>query len=139
MQEQIARAMALFMVALLSRQDIYEKRISVRALIFFGMAAVFFRVVFCESGLEFAVKGMVPGLVLMAGSFATKEKIGYGDGMAVLVLGLWCGGAFAFMVCQFAFFSSGVCMCLLLLCKKGRNIAFLPFLLAGMEVWFWLG
>ncbi len=139
MQEKIAGAMALIMIGLLSWRDIYEKRISVTVLLVFGILAVFFRVFFCEFGLGFLGKGMIPGLLLLVLSFATQEKIGYGDGLAVLVTGLWCGGAFVFSACQIAFFFSGIYVCLLLLCKKGRTIAFLPFLLAGMEVSFWLG
>lgn len=137
-QEKIAESIALMMLGLLSRQDIYEKQVSLKVLLIFGILAVVYRILFCKSGLDFMVKAVVPGVMLLVLSFATKEKIGYGDGMTVLVLGVWCGGALTFVFCQIAFFLSGMVMCALTFFKKQRTIAFLPFLLAGLEVYLLL-
>ena len=138
MEEQIAKAVTLMMLGILSRQDIYEKQISVMLLFLFGSAAAFCRVIIWQSDLVVFGKGIVPGLFLLLLSFSTKEKIGYGDGLTVLVTGLWCGSPIAFTACQLAFFFSGIYGWLLFFCKKRRRIAFLPFLLAGMEVCFLL-
>ena len=64
----------------------------------------------------------------------TKEQIGFGDGIAVAVLGLWTGGWFTFITVCIALLLSGICGCLFGALHKRETVPFMPFLLIGMEV-----
>ena len=64
----------------------------------------------------------------------TKENIGYGDGLTVIVLGLWTGIWFTFYVLCVGLMLSGFCAAVYLIKKKRETIPLIPFLLIGMEV-----
>lgn len=84
------------------------------------------------------ISGILPGLFFLAAARITGEQIGYGDGAAVLILGLFLGGSGCIAVVSSA---------LLLLCpaalfqvvfkKAGRKatMPFLPYLLGGYIIW----
>ena len=77
---------------------------------------------------------MMPGGILLLLSLITKESIGYGDGMTVIVLGLWTGGWFAFHVFCIGILLAGICAVFYLIKGKKDTIPLIPFLLIGMEV-----
>lgn len=78
---------------------------------------------------------VVPGALLLLLAYVTREQIGYGDGLVLLVLGFllgWRCSWFAFVTSQLL---AGVCaLCLLVSKKIGRKtrIAYIPFLFAGI-------
>ena len=76
----------------------------------------------------------IPGVMLLLLSIITKENIGYGDGLTVIVLGLWTGIWFTFYVLCAGLMLSGVYAAIYLVKKKGETIPLIPFLLIGMEV-----
>ena len=86
-----------------------------------------------------AVYSLIPGLTFILISFATKEKVGYGDGLILIVAGFVLG----FYQCFFGLCISLVCssvfsLLLLVLHKadKDSGLAFVPFLTIGMGVSF---
>lgn len=126
--------MGLIFLAVLAAQDIKEKKISVDKLIVFAVMAVLYRICIKQFFWQEILGAVIPGGILLLLSGATKEGIGYGDGMAVLVLGLWTGGWFAFHVMGIGIIFSGIYAAVCLVRRKREAFPFVPFLLAGMEV-----
>ena len=130
----ICNCAGLLLLAALTPEDIKKKTISLNKVMLFAILAIIYRgltkQIFCGE----AVGCLMPGAVLLLLSAITKESIGFGDGVVVMVLGLWIGGWFTMLaVCigmLFAGIYGGVC----LIRKRKEPIAFVPFLLLGVEV-----
>ncbi len=129
-----AYCVGLIFLAVLAAQDIREKKISVDKLLFFAFMAVWYRIFAKQFFCREIFGCIVPGGLLLLLSKATGESIGYGDGVAVIVLGLWTGGWFALRVMGTGIMLSGIYAVFCLIRKKRDIIPFIPFLLAGMEV-----
>lgn len=78
----------LIFLAILSLEDIREKRISVKTILIGVFTAMVFQLTGGQiSGIEIA-GSLIPGALLLLLSVITKESIGKGDGAVVMVLGL---------------------------------------------------
>lgn len=78
--------------------------------------------------------GVLPGVCVLFMSFVTHEKIGYGDAMAIILLGLVYDLGEVVSVCIAGFYSAFlVCVLMLIVgkVKVGDRIAFVPFLTIG--------
>lgn len=88
--------------------------------------------------LSEALLSVLPGMALILLSFATEKKVGAGDGLVLVLLGLYEGVKLAVPVfCLGLFLQSLLAVGLLILKKADRQtcIPFLPFLLAGRLIW----
>ena len=77
---------------------------------------------------------VLPGIGMLCLSFVTREKIGYGDGAFLCMLGLLIGGGKCITVLMLGLFLGSLAGIVLLLFKKGTvqtKIPFVPFLLFG--------
>ena len=120
--------------------DVRRKEIPV-ILIWIGFIAAFFAnvwgvmngtVSFIEIGLC-----LVPGIFFSLIGLCTRENVGFGDGLILLVMGLFIGFYRCFFVlCISLIFSSVFALILLLLRRAGKEsrIPFAPFLAIGMGV-----
>lgn len=84
---------------------------------------------------------ILPGVFFLLLSFCTGEKIGYGDGLLLIIIGLFLGFGSSFLVvCISLICSSVFALILLVFCKAGRNsrLPFVPFLAIGMGVSFFV-
>ena len=84
--------------------------------------------------LLFALTAIVPGAVLVVLSFLTEKKIGYGDGIVLMILGCMEGAGTAFLVFCVGLFLQSLFAVGLLIAKKADKqscIPFVPFLLAA--------
>ena len=134
MAQKTAYGIALLFLAILTPEDIRERRISVSKLLFFAVTGIRFRLAVSSfSGYEM-IGCLITGGFLILLSILTKEEIGFGDGIAVTVLGLWTGGWFTFITVCIALLLSGICGCLFGALHKRETVPFMPFLLIGMEV-----
>ena len=82
---------------------------------------------------------LLPGLFFLLISFCTKEKIGYGDGLILIISGLVLGFYQCFLgLCISLICSSVFAIFLLVLhrVEKNSGLAFVPFLAIGMGVSF---
>lgn len=136
MYEKAGYAMALIFLASLTESDLKYQRIPLKTvLIFAGMAILYLlgKNPFLEENVFYR---LLPGAGLLLLSAATKEKVGYGDGAAVLVLGLWTNLLFSTMVLCLGFCLAGIYIGFCLVERKSRmgEIPFIPFLLAAMEI-----
>lgn len=90
-----------------------------------------------ETSLMAVVLSLIPGAGFFLLSFLTKEKVGYGDGWALLMIGLFTGIYRCFLILLLGLMAESVVAVVLLAIgkvKRDREIPFLPFLLLGMGV-----
>ena len=84
-----------------------------------------------------AVLSVIPGATFWILSFFTSEKVGYGDGWILIMIGLFMGLWKCFLILMIGLtLSSLVVLILLAFRKVSRNyqLPFAPFLLLGMGV-----
>ena len=139
----------IMMHAFCSVQDIREKEISLWKLQIYGflILGIFLSRFFIQKNslfslLEKGIFGLIPGLLFLFLAKASKEAVGYGDGIILLFIGISIG----FWQCLGVLFTAllgiflAAAMILILAGrKKNVRIPFLPFLLTGMAGgYFWL-
>lgn len=90
-----------------------------------------------ETGIFMAAFSLIPGAGFLLLSFFTREKVGYGDGWVLLMIGLFLGAYRCFLVLLAGLLAESVAAIVLLALRKiqrDREIPFSPFLLLGMGV-----
>lgn len=98
-----------------------------------------------EQGIIFYLTGILPGLFYLTVSWISREGLGYGDSLMVLICGLSLGFSRTVILVSAAFFFAALLSIFLLSLGKAdrkTQLPFLPFLfLADMlwEILFWLG
>lgn len=132
--EQTVYGVGILFLAVLSQEDIKEKRVSVRKLLFFAVSGIAYRLLVRPLDINELVGSLVPGAFLLFLAVLTRESIGFGDGIVVLILGLWIGGALTTISVCVGILGAGICGCIYLIAKRKEPIPFVPFLLLGMEV-----
>lgn len=124
--------------------DIRKKELPLLILIAGILAALGIEMWCIWKGLETVAgiaESLLPGVFLLLLSFCTREKVGYGDGLLLIILGLFLGFYRCFLVLCFGLiFSSVFALILLLFCKAGKNsrLPLVPFLTIGMGVSFFV-
>lgn len=110
----------LFMLTWLSVSDIRNKKVSGRALTLWGILTVFWKIVDFNQIRVFLLVSKV-----------TEEAIGYGDSVAIMILGGYLGFWKVVGVLAAAFFTSGVCSVILAFRGRVKTMPFFPFLTLG--------
>ena len=90
-----------------------------------------------EQDVTAVLLSLIPGAGFFLLSFLTREKVGYGDGWVVLMIGLFSGFSRCFMILLIGLLLESAVAIILLALKKiqrDREIPFSPFLLLGMGV-----
>lgn len=90
-----------------------------------------------EEGLTAAALSLMPGMGFFLLGFLTREKVGYGDGWVLLMIGLFSGLFRCFLILLTGLLLESVVAVVLLAFKKiqrDKEIPFSPFLLLGMGV-----
>lgn len=124
----------LGLLGVFAYQDWKKKKISIYLLLASGIVGLLCHLCSREPGTVDMLLGAAIGAVLLLCGFATREKIGYGDGAMLMVSGIFLGFAANLELLL-------VSLCLLeiaalffiVIKRKGRRyqIPFIPFLLAG--------
>ncbi|MCI9136819.1 MAG: hypothetical protein HFH48_04535 [Lachnospiraceae bacterium] len=128
------RYVLLGLLGLCSWEDIKSKELTVIYILMFGIGGMLLHL-FCPIHSIYSIMwGILLGVILMVLSWLTGGTIGMGDGILLVVTGVYLGGAnnlelFLTGLLLAAFWSLG----LLLFHRKGgrEKIAFVPFLLAA--------
>ena len=71
------------------------------------------------------------GVLFLLVSKVTEEAIGYGDSVAIVILGGYLGVWKVVGVLAAAFFTSGVCSVILAFRRRVKTMPFFPFLTLG--------
>ncbi len=140
----LTETLVLILLCISSVFDIRKKELPLLILIA-GFFAAFGIEMWCICrGLETVsgiAESLLPGVFFLLLSFFTREKVGYGDGLLLIVLGLFLGFYRCFLIlCIGLIFSSVFALILLLFCKAGKNsrLPLVPFLTIGMGVSFFV-
>ena len=98
-----------------------------------------------RNGMDIGIKSVIfllgallPGGLLLLCGRITRQAIGYGDGLLLLICGIYLGGKTAGILFMTGlFFLFPMSLCLLISGKAGRKtqIPFAPFLLASYLLW----
>lgn len=84
-----------------------------------------------------AVLSVIPGAMFWMLSFVTREKVGYGDGWMLVMIGLFAGLWRCFLILLIGLVSESAAVLVLLAVQRisgDRRVPFAPFLLFGMGV-----
>ena len=129
----------------LSVSDIRNKKVSRKVLTLWGLLTVFWKIVdfyqirvFLEKmeqtnvgDLAGICAGIGVGVLFLLVSKVTEEAIGYGDSVAIMILGGYLGFWKVVGVLAAAFFTSGVCSVILAFRGRVKTMPFFPFLTLG--------
>lgn len=119
-----------------SWQDIREKIISGKVLLLFGTGGLIANMIFQIPWQQW-IGGLVLGVLLLLLGKISEQQIGYGDGMAVMVVGLfisWKEILAVLLVGLFLCAISSIIVFFLGKWKRNLRMPFLPFLAAGFGI-----
>ncbi len=111
--------------------DLKTNKLPLFYMLLCGAVALLLNLLCGLEGLMSMAVGGVIGLVFLLIARLTKETVGYGDGVLILIIGLWCGGADTLGILLMALILAGLVGGIIVLVKKkGRSfrIAFSPYL-----------
>lgn len=114
--------------------DIKRKKIPVYMLIVLAAAGIISNFTVGEFDIEKRIIAMLPGIILLIVSMITKQQIGYGDGMIILIMGLYIDIDDILSIVLSSFLLSSIAAIILMTVfkkKKNFEMAFSPFLLIG--------
>lgn len=138
----LAKGIALAFLSICAVPDIRKKEIPL-GLVMIGMAgAIGFNLWQIGSGIVSVAEvalSVFPGISFLLLSWCTREKVGYGDGLLLLITGLTVGFYRCFLgLCIGLLFSAAFVSLLLVWHKAGKDskIPFAPFLVIGLGVGF---
>ena len=136
----VQNAVSLVVLFSLSVEDIFRKEIS--ALVLFIYLSVGIVLGIWKGSCNEMILSSVPGLLFLAVGFLSGEKIGYGDGLSILALGIWVGVIPSIVATILGLLQTAiVSLFYLMFCKVRKvhidfrkQIPFIPFLLVGLVV-----
>lgn len=123
----------IILLGIISIIDFSTKKIPVVVLIVMGIVGTASSIYAQQSIISVAV-ALIPGIVLMAAAFLTREQIGYGDAAVVTLMGLFVTVDIVCSTMVMGLTIAGIISVILI--ASGRvgskmQIAFTPFLLLG--------
>ena len=82
--------MCILFLIMESLEDIKEKMLDVRGLLIWAVTALTLKVM-TGTGFYELIISLIPGIIMLFIGFISREGIGYGDGVVVLICGIFCG------------------------------------------------
>lgn len=130
----ILQAMLIVSLVSFSFLDLRSQQLPRWIMFVVWVAILFIKIVFEKATVQYIVGGMAIGGGLLLISRVTREAIGYGDGILVLIIGT-VSGILKTLLVLFYGLLLGCMFCSILLCfhkiKKKDTIPFAPFLLVA--------
>ena len=124
--EMIFKTLALIMTALEGIRDLRTGGISPAAVACFAVPGACFKGMTGEP-LFTLLSGMIPGMILMGTAFVTRDKLGYGDGILYLGIGLLVGLYLTLVILFVSLLLAGTTGMILMAFGKLRFKDSLPF------------
>jgi len=146
--QQIINSTLLFYLAAAAVKDIRQRKVSMQTVICFSAAAILLKITAAALQTDGAASspaelfagiagGMMPGLFLSAAAYITRQAVGYGDGAALMVCGMYDGFQGSVLILTGAlFFSAAAALYFVAVKKAGlkKEIPFVPCLLFGYVI-----
>ncbi len=126
------KMLVLRLLSLCSFEDVKYRRLTVIYIFMFGIAGVILHMFAPVCSIYSILWGMLLGLVLILISAATRGSLGMGDGILLVVTGVYLGGYGNLQLFLYGLLLSALCSLGLLVLKRKKRkdeIAFVPFLL----------
>lgn len=140
MQQMFRYGITAAFLLLCSWQDIKTKEISMRLMLLFAVTGIFLNIL-TWTPWQIWVGGILPGVGMLVFSKLSEEQIGYGDGIALFVTGLFLTGKETLGLFLTAlFFCAFITVPMFFTGKlgKGASYPFLPFLAAAYSIYLFL-
>ena len=119
--------------------DIRKKEIPISVIVLFGGISLFYIGIQGRRGWYDLIYSLIPGIFFLLLGYCTRQSVGYGDGLVLLIIGLCIGYRGCMAVVMTALLISAVCAAILLACckVKGKSrMPFVPFLAVGLGVFY---
>lgn len=117
-----------------SIEDIRNQKLSINSLGVFLLMGMAVRLFYLKTGMAEVFLGMTAGVFMLLLSKVTNEAIGYGDGMVILIVGIYSGLKGTLFILYLAFIAI-MLVSVVTMVRKGfcRNISlpFVPCILLG--------
>ena len=87
-----------------------------------------------QNGFSYEILlGFIPGIVIIILAFVSKEKIGYGDGILLLSIGMFLGYFNCMIIMLYSLLFSALISIIVFIKRRNRReeIPFVPFLFLG--------
>lgn len=120
------------LLGLCSLEDVKYRRLTVIYILMFGIVGVILHMFAPVCSIYSILWGMLLGIVLILISIATRGSLGLGDGILLVVTGVYLGGYENLQLFLYGLLLSALCSLGLLVLKRKKRkdeIAFVPFLL----------
>lgn len=119
--------------------DLLSKKIPMVLVIAGIIVAALIRIIGRQPGITLydVVIALIPGISFWILSFLSGEKVGYGDGWLLIMIGVYSGFQQCFIILLLSMILESTAVVILLSIKKierNTEMAFAPFLLAGMVI-----
>ena len=117
--------------------DIRKRSIPVSLFVVFGIAGIVLGATQGRVSPDLTtdwVFGVILGVVFIAISLISDKKLGMGDALSILIMGIYLGGSDAALAVLYAMMITSVFSIIILAFKKGSRkteLPFMPFLLTG--------
>ena len=121
----------LGMLGIYAIEDFRRKTLSVQYLSIFALAGVILHLYLKDLSAMQMSFGILSGVAVLGLSLVTNESIGKGDGILLIVTGIFLGGVDNFeLLCISVFYAAIFSLIMLLVgvYKRNQEIAFVPFL-----------
>lgn len=82
--------------------------------------------------------GTLPGIFLLTAGWSTRQQVGYGDGIVLLVIGIYLGFSASLSILLTALLLIAPVSLFYIVCRKAgrkKQLPFVPFLFAGYLLW----
>lgn len=130
----IEEIICLVIMVFIAIKDIKTREVSVLVLVAAGVAGISYHLIAQELDWWLIIAGAIVGGCFLIIGKITKEKIGYGDGLVISLLGLFVGFWNILVILSITFFLL-LCVSIPVMCKKKMSknytLPFLPFLAGG--------
>jgi leader peptidase (prepilin peptidase)/N-methyltransferase len=122
---------SIIYLGILSVLDIRTRKIPVWLLAAGGIVSITLSIYQTEIPIILVLAGGITGVVFLGVSKITREAIGYGDSLCILIIGVYVGIWNLIGVLSLSFLLSGLCAVLVLIFKnfdRKAGYPFIPFL-----------
>lgn len=138
----MSEIICLLSLAVISVRDIQTRKVSVYLLLAAGVSSVVYQVCMGKMEWQLVLAGAAVGIGFLIISKLSDEGIGYGDSLAIMILGIYLGLWNLLLVLAAAFFLL-LCVMIPVLWRKRMSrkcaLPFFPFLTGGYLCFLLMG